>query len=99
MMYNSAYLPERLRQCKPWKTILQYFTYNSNWRCERFALYQDGAINQHSRKCFDIPSSLKMASVKAVEPGNNSFGINHIIRCRSKLFSLGFLKFVLVLIL
>ena len=40
-----------------------------------------------------------MAPVKSVEPGNNSFGINHIIRCRSKLLPLRFSKFVLVLTL
>ena len=40
-----------------------------------------------------------MATVKSVEPGNNSFRIIHIIRCRSKLLSSGFSKFVLVLIL
>ena len=40
-----------------------------------------------------------MAPVKSVEPGNNSFSINHIIRCRSNLLPLGFLKSVLVLIL
>ena len=38
-----------------------------------------------------------MALVKSVEPGSNSFSINHIIRCRSELFPLGFSKFVLVL--
>ena len=31
-----------------------------------------------------------MAPVKSVEPGNNSFSINHIIRCRSKLLPVGF---------
>ena len=41
----------------------------------------------------------KMATVKSAEPGNNSFSINHIIRYRSELLRLGFLKFVLVLIL
>ena len=40
-----------------------------------------------------------MATVKSVEPGNNSFSINHIIRCKSKLLLLGFSKFVLVVIL
>ena len=40
-----------------------------------------------------------MASVKSVEFGNNCFSVNHIIRCRSKFLSLGFSKFVLVLIL
>ena len=40
-----------------------------------------------------------MAPVKSVKPGNNSFSINHIIRCRSKFLQLGFSKFVLVLIL
>ena len=50
-------------------------------------------------KCSDILGILKMAPVKSVEPGNNSFSINHIIRCRSKLLPLGFSKFVLVLIL
>ena len=52
-----------------------------------------------AEKCFDIWGILKMASVKSVEPQNNSFSINHIIRCRSKLLPLGFSKFVLVLIL
>ena len=50
-------------------------------------------------KCFDIWDILKMATVKSVEPESNSFSINHIIRCRSKLLPLGILKFVLVLIL
>ena len=50
-------------------------------------------------KCFDILGILKMAPVKFVEPGNSSFSINHIIRCRSKFLPLGFSKFVLVLIL
>ena len=40
-----------------------------------------------------------MASVKSVEPEDNSFSINRIIRRRSKLLPLGFSKFVLVLIL
>ena len=41
-----------------------------------------------------------MATVKSAEPKNNSFSINHIfIRYRSNLLSLGFLKFLLVLIL
>ena len=39
-----------------------------------------------------------MAIVKLFEPGNNSFSMNQIIRCRSKLLPLGFTKFVLVLI-
>ena len=52
-----------------------------------------------AEKCFDIWGILKMASVKSVEPGNNCFSVNHIIRCRSKLLLLGFSKFVLVLIL
>ena len=41
----------------------------------------------------------KMATVKSAEPGNNSFGMNHIIRYRSKLLQLGFSKFFLVQIL
>ena len=52
-----------------------------------------------AEKCFDIWGILKMAPVKSVELGNNSFSLNHIIRCRSKLLALGFSKFVLVLIL
>ena len=40
-----------------------------------------------------------MATVKSVEPGNNSFSTNHIIRCRSRLLPLGFPKFVLVMAL
>ena len=52
-----------------------------------------------AEKCFDIWGILKMASVKSVEPQNNFFSINHIIRCRSKFLPLGFSKFVLVLIL
>ena len=32
-------------------------------------------------KCFDIWHILKMAPVKSGEPENNSFSINHIIRC------------------
>ena len=54
---------------------------------------------EHSRKYFDIWGILKVASVKFVEPGNNSFSIIQIIRCRSKLLLLGFSKFVLALIL
>ena len=54
---------------------------------------------EHSRKMFDIWGILKMATVKSVESGNNSFSINHIIRCRSELLPLGFPRFVLVLIL
>ena len=56
-------------------------------------------VESIAEKCFDIWGILKMASVKSVEPQNNSFSINHIIRCRSKLLPLGFSKFVLVLIL
>ena len=52
-----------------------------------------------AEKCFDIWGVLKMAAVKPVEPRNNSFSVNHIIRCRSKLILLGFSKFALVLIL
>ena len=55
--------------------------------------------NSIAEKCFEIWGILKMASVKSVEPGNNSFSINHIITCRSKLLPLGFSKFALVLIL
>ena len=40
-----------------------------------------------------------MATVKSVEHGDNSFSVDHIIRCRSELLPLGFLKFVLALIL
>ena len=40
-----------------------------------------------------------MASVNSVEPGNNSFSVNHVTRRRSKLLPLGFSKFSLVLIL
>ena len=36
-----------------------------------------------AEKCFDILGILKIATVKSVEPGNNSFSINHIFRCRS----------------
>ena len=42
---------------------------------------------------------VKMVPVKSIEPRNNSFGINHNIRYRSKLLLLGFPKSVLVLIL
>ena len=52
-----------------------------------------------AEKCFDIWGILKMVSVKAVEPGNDSFNINHIILCRSELLPLGFSEFVLVLVL
>ena len=52
-----------------------------------------------AEKCFDNWGILKMATVKSVESGNNSFSINHMIRCRSKLVPLGFSKFLLVLIL
>ena len=62
------------------------------------------ALSEHTsasiaEKCFDIWGILKMASVKSVECGNNSFSVNHNIRCRSKLLLLGFSKSVLVLIL
>ena len=50
-----------------------------------------------AEKCFDNCGLSKMAPVKSVEPENNSFSINHIIRCRSKLSPLGFSKFALVL--
>ena len=50
---------------------------------------------QHSDQA--SPSLLaKMATVKSAEPGNNSFGINHIIRYRSKLSQLGFSNVFLV---
>ena len=42
---------------------------------------------------------VKTIPVKSVEPRNNSFGINHNIRYRSKLLLLGFSKSVLVQIL
>ena len=50
-------------------------------------------------KCFDILGILKMAIVKSVEVGSNSFSINHINRCRSELLPLGFSRFALVLVL
>ena len=56
-------------------------------------------LSSIAKKCFDICCILKMATVKSVEPGNNYFSINHIIRCRSKLLPLGFPKVVLILIL
>ena len=56
-------------------------------------------IRSIAEKCFDIRDILKMVTVKSVELGNNSFSINHIIRCRSELLPLGFSIFVLVLIL
>ena len=59
----------------------------------------DSVYLSTAEKCFDSSGILKMTTVKSVESGNNSFGINHIIRCRSKLLPLGFSKFVLVLIL
>ena len=52
-----------------------------------------------AEKCFDILGIFKMAIVKSVEVGSNSFSISHIIRCRSELLPLGFSRFVLVLIL
>ena len=52
-----------------------------------------------AEKCFDIWGILKMASVKSVGSGNNCFGVNHIIRCRSNFLPLEFSKFVLVLML
>ena len=52
-----------------------------------------------AEKCFDVWGILEKATVKSVEPGDNSFNINHIIRCRSKPLLLEFSKFVLVLIL
>ena len=56
------------------------------------------ALSKRSRKMFGIWDILKMATVKSVQPGNNFFKMNQIIRCKSKLLPLGFLKFVLVLI-
>ena len=58
-------------------------------------------INQRSiaERCLDNWDILQMATVKSVEPGNNSFSINHITKCIFKLLSLGFSKLVLVLIL
>ena len=52
-----------------------------------------------AEKCLDILVILKMAIVKSVEVGSNSFSINHIIRCRSELLPLGFSRLSLVLIL
>ena len=52
-----------------------------------------------AEKYFGIWGILKMATVKSIEPKNNSFSINHIIRCRFKLLPLEFSKFLLVLIL
>ena len=57
------------------------------------------ALHSVAEKCFDIWGILKIATVESVAPGNNSFSINHIIRCRSNLLLLGFPKYVLVLIL
>ena len=51
-----------------------------------------------AEKCFDILEILKKATVKSLEPENNSFNTNHIIRCRSKLLLLEFSIFVMVLI-
>ena len=45
-----------------------------------------------AEKYFDIWVILNIATVKSVEPGDNSFSINRIVRCRSKLLPLGFLK-------
>ena len=61
--------------------------------------FENDSKTSIAEKCFDIWGILKMASVKSVESGNNCFGVNHIIRCRSKFLPLGFSKFVLVLIL
>ena len=52
-----------------------------------------------AEKYFDSRGILKMASVKFVEPGNNCFSVNHIIRCRSEPLPLESSKFFLVLIL
>ena len=50
-------------------------------------------------KCFDIWGILNVVSIKSVEPRNNSFDINHIIRFGSKLLPLGFKKVFLFLII
>ena len=61
--------------------------------------YQKVLINPDFSPCFDIWGILKLVSVKSVEPGDNSFSLNHIIRCtRSELLPLRFSKFLLVLI-
>ena len=41
-------------------------------------LFRDSVRVSMVEKCFDIWGSLKMATVKSVEFGNNSFSINHI---------------------
>ena len=64
-----------------------------------FLAISDAQQSSIAKKCFDIWVILKMATVKSLEPRNNSLRINHIVRCRFKLSLLGFLKFVLVLIL
>ena len=56
-------------------------------------------VHSIAEKSFDIWGISKMATVKSVEPGNNSFSINHVIKCRSGLLLLGFSKCLLVLIL
>ena len=62
-----------------------------------FLAISDAQQSSIAKKCFDIWVILKMATVKSLEPRNNSLRINHMIRSKPSL--LGFLKFVLVLIL
>ena len=56
-----------------------------------FLAISDAQQSSIAKKCFDIWVILKMATVKSLEPRNNSLRINHIIRCRSKplLFTVG----------
>ena len=70
-------------------------------RCSGFSCFSMEKLKLSSiaEKCFDMWGILKMATVKSVESGNNSFGINYNIICRSKLLPLELSKFVLVLIL
>ena len=58
-------------KCMDHMNLKQYFASHANYPHE-------GHISI-AEKCFDIWGILKMATVKSVEPGNNSFGLNHII--------------------
>ena len=71
--------------------ILSVLTYYQNhFAFHLFLLVFDypPCTDSIAEKCFDIWGILKKATVKTVEPGNITFGVNHIIRCRSKLLPL-----------
>ena len=77
----------------PRKTILQYFTYNSNWFCGRFALFQDGAINREIAYYFQIKTT-HVNDTLTFATKNNKLAIKLIFRSADlqKKTSLGYLK-------